>query len=164
MSQHLFAFERVPGVLSEPLITGAARTQLSLPFSGGFESAFGRGSLLVCGYFSCLAAPSLADPARDGRREQEDPPAWELGDSRGSAGSREVPGFARMSQRAGSDGWELAPGKVVTAAEVQSPSLGAAALLQDINALGQGLGKSYMLPGLFQTKTNSLIGGAWSNV
>lgn len=104
MSQHLFAFERAPGVRSEPLITGAARTQLSLPFSGGFEGPFGRGSLLVCGYFSCPAAPSRADPARDGQREQEDPPAWELGDSRGSAGSQEVPGFAR-DEPAGRERW-----------------------------------------------------------
>lgn len=75
-------------------------------------------------------------------------------------GPRRCPALPGMSQPAGSDGWELAPGKAVTAVEVQSPSLGAAALLQDINTLGQGLGKSYMLPGLFRTKTNSLIGGA----
>lgn len=44
-------------------------------------------------------------------------------------GAGRCPALPGRSQRAGSDGWQLAPGKAVTAVEVWSPWLGAATRL-----------------------------------
>lgn len=66
--------------------------------------------------------------------------------------SRVLPGSWEGGRLGGTGG---AQGCVVTVTvpEVQSPPLRAA----DLSTLGQGLGNSYMLPSIFQTKMNSLI-------